>query len=645
MATNLAALAGLDLDQLDPLADERRRRGLTATGQPQPPELAGVRTNPRRPNSQQPMTGEMVRGKEIGGDNAAWPPPPQRPGAAAPAMAAMRPMTGVVRRAPAMPPAPMMPPAGMTMPPRPAIPFGAPTGATSPAALAALPPLQNQPPGLAALPHYAAGGAIPPGGAGVVGDATGNPDDEEVVRALPGGGASVSPVAPPTTLPSQIAGLPSDAPTRAQLLAGIGPPQYGRPPQETSATDRYQKALGEFEPGGDLSADKAPNPEQYKAHGWRRVLGDIAGVAAGALSFSPGAGMLVHDAITGAPYRRAAQNYDQQRRLALAALPDLQQSAKMEGDSNDRQQSQYNADRAFNEQRQKDQQAQQATQTAMANTPAYYQTGADGTVTGAVSETGQQLPGAVPQGYVRPEKTSVPLHTVNTNQGILYFNPATNQYEPVTVNGKVAQPFREQAPQRESWIPEYGIDQKSGQTVLKGYRNPQTMELRPVGPGVVSAKTPPHVAGNTVPAAAAVKAKQAQVILQAGQELINDIKQHADKFGWIKGRINNKVMNLGWNDPVVAELYARLKSFGALQPALHGARGVAYMKEFQDAEGDLQRSPEDVIAAVQSLMDQAHAFIDATKPYQQSPQSPQSPQGQRSTSQGAGALPPGWTRP
>jgi hypothetical protein len=110
--------------------------------------------------------------------------------------------------------------------------------------------------------------------------------------------------------------------------------------------------------------------------------------------------------------------------------------------------------------------------------------------------------------------------------------------------------------------------------------------------------------------AARSKAEQGQVVVEEGQKLKREILAAGSAiFGPTSGRISNLEVGIGSADPQVRELFTHLKSFAALQPALHGSRGIGMQKEFEVAAGKLQDNPEAAMAAIESLMGTAKSFI------------------------------------
>lgn len=110
------------------------------------------------------------------------------------------------------------------------------------------------------------------------------------------------------------------------------------------------------------------------------------------------------------------------------------------------------------------------------------------------------------------------------------------------------------------------------------------------------------------------KAEHAQVMLENGDNLISLIQAYPDRLGPVMGNINNLKALIGSEDPAVAQMAAAMESFLALQPFLHGARGIGMMNEFRNAAPQLRTNPAAAIARVQQLQTLAREFIGQNKP-------------------------------
>lgn len=108
------------------------------------------------------------------------------------------------------------------------------------------------------------------------------------------------------------------------------------------------------------------------------------------------------------------------------------------------------------------------------------------------------------------------------------------------------------------------------------------------------------------------KAEQAGVIKQQGDDILKQIDANPDIYGVVAGRWNEfNAGKFGNASQEVRDAYTSLKSFAALQPALHGARGIGMMKEFEDAVGSMGNNPEGLKGSIQSLLRTSTAFQKA----------------------------------
>lgn len=108
------------------------------------------------------------------------------------------------------------------------------------------------------------------------------------------------------------------------------------------------------------------------------------------------------------------------------------------------------------------------------------------------------------------------------------------------------------------------------------------------------------------------KAEQAGVIKQQGEDILKQIDSNPDLYGVVAGRWNEfNAGKFGNASQEVRDAYTSLKSFAALQPALHGARGIGMMHEFEDAVGNMGNNPEALRGSINSLLRTAGAFQKA----------------------------------
>jgi hypothetical protein len=94
-------------------------------------------------------------------------------------------------------------------------------------------------------------------------------------------------------------------------------------------------------------------------------------------------------------------------------------------------------------------------------------------------------------------------------------------------------------------------------------------------------------------------AAQSVLDLMPGLEAL--VRKNADNMGPVMGRLEKGELKIGDVDPDVAELYSAMKSFYALQPAVHGFRNAEFVKDFETALGTLERNPDAFIAGMKGL--------------------------------------------
>jgi hypothetical protein len=189
------------------------------------------------------------------------------------------------------------------------------------------------------------------------------------------------------------------------------------------------------------------------------------------------------------------------------------------------------------------------------------------------------------QAYEKPEKETPPpkiTKMVNGKPHIMEWDPATQDY---TTDRGIAPPnYAEVAPNLKTTI------------VLDAN-------------GIPIVKT---LAGQTVGAsgtgAYAHEEAQAGAIERAGDNLITAINQNKGKFGNMQAIFNNAFLGTPLDDPVAHGLAVQIASFAALQPALHGSKGLKAMQEFERLIGGLPTNPDALIAGIQSIQGTAGAI-------------------------------------
>jgi hypothetical protein len=100
-------------------------------------------------------------------------------------------------------------------------------------------------------------------------------------------------------------------------------------------------------------------------------------------------------------------------------------------------------------------------------------------------------------------------------------------------------------------------------------------------------------------------------------ELQEAVKKNSAEMGPLMGRINRGEVNIGNVDPEVAKLYAAMKSFYALQPAVHGFRNAEFVKDFETAIGTLERNPDAFLAGMEGLKPTLNAVAKEGKTFHQ----------------------------
>lgn len=93
----------------------------------------------------------------------------------------------------------------------------------------------------------------------------------------------------------------------------------------------------------------------------------------------------------------------------------------------------------------------------------------------------------------------------------------------------------------------------------------------------------------------------AQAALDVLPGLAALVKKNGSSMGVMFGRINQGRVKLGDVNPEVAKLYGAMKSFYALQPAIHGFRNAEFVKDFETAIGTLERDPNAFLAGMEGL--------------------------------------------
>ena len=111
------------------------------------------------------------------------------------------------------------------------------------------------------------------------------------------------------------------------------------------------------------------------------------------------------------------------------------------------------------------------------------------------------------------------------------------------------------------------------------------------------------------------RASAAESVLQLMPGLEQEVKKNAASMGPLMGRLERGELAIGDVPPDVAQLYAAMKSFYALQPAVHGFRNAEFVKDFETALGTLERDPDAFIAGMKGLKPTMEAVANEGKTY------------------------------
>lgn len=112
---------------------------------------------------------------------------------------------------------------------------------------------------------------------------------------------------------------------------------------------------------------------------------------------------------------------------------------------------------------------------------------------------------------------------------------------------------------------------------------------------------------NTPTGASRTAAEQGRIIQNAGTDLKADINANRGKLGNIEAVINSAFLGTPLSDPDSARIAAKLASYAALNPRLHGFRGSQALAEFKHLVGGLPNNPDSMIAAIDGIAGTARA--------------------------------------
>lgn len=93
----------------------------------------------------------------------------------------------------------------------------------------------------------------------------------------------------------------------------------------------------------------------------------------------------------------------------------------------------------------------------------------------------------------------------------------------------------------------------------------------------------------------------AQSVLDVMPELKQLVNAHRADMGPIMGRLNRGEIAIGDVDPGIARLFGAMKSYYALQPAVHGFRSAEFVKDLETAIGTLERNPDAFLEGMEGL--------------------------------------------
>jgi hypothetical protein len=109
--------------------------------------------------------------------------------------------------------------------------------------------------------------------------------------------------------------------------------------------------------------------------------------------------------------------------------------------------------------------------------------------------------------------------------------------------------------------------------------------------------------------AVATQLAQAGKIIDAGNDLVAAINANKNKIGNVPAIIQSAFLGTPLADPAQSYLAAKISSFAALQPALHGFRGRDALKEFLKMIGGIPNNPDALIAAIRGISSAADVTV------------------------------------
>jgi len=104
------------------------------------------------------------------------------------------------------------------------------------------------------------------------------------------------------------------------------------------------------------------------------------------------------------------------------------------------------------------------------------------------------------------------------------------------------------------------------------------------------------------------EAAQAGAVERAGTQVIQDLEANRAELGTLGAWVEKYGLNTPIADPKLARIQAELGSFAALNPAMHGSRGLAAIQHFEKLIGGLQQNPDASIEGIRGIIQTAHSI-------------------------------------
>src|SRR6185312_9108369 len=100
---------------------------------------------------------------------------------------------------------------------------------------------------------------------------------------------------------------------------------------------------------------------------------------------------------------------------------------------------------------------------------------------------------------------------------------------------------------------------------------------------------------------------QAGAVNRAGNDLITQLEDPTNRaiLGQLSSYIKQGTLGTPLADARAAKMSAQLKTFAALQPAMHGFRAASAQQAFEKIIGGLAQDPDATIAAIQGILQTA----------------------------------------